>query len=102
MELKCKQTAVFTGKDKDQVQKDCDLTTCSQVKACAEDRRCGKRSLVSRSKEDWDLIIGLVWCACPEQIAKTKNEAVTVSIFSRVAPRVRTARRLASKSLARV
>jgi hypothetical protein len=97
MVLNCKDTAAYAGKDKDQVQHDCDLVTCNNndTTTCAGNRHCTKRSLVSRSKEDANIFLGLVWCACPEQLASKRNVPGGVSVFASIA--ARPARRPAAK-----
>jgi hypothetical protein len=78
-ELKCKDVVFHYGRDREQVQRECDEDTCSREKACEdgdEKRRCSKRSIVGPSKEDPTLYLGLVWCPCPKDIPQKSEKSV--------------------------
>ena len=63
--MKCGDELIFHGKDQTEVQKQMDTYECIKDASCAGGKDCSKRSIIGRSKEDNDLILGYVWCACP-------------------------------------
>ncbi len=81
VEVKCKDHEFYYGRDKNEVQKQVDLTLCSRAKDCDDGEKkvsCGKRTFFGPSDQAPTVYMAVVYCPCPSDIPKKPERTRSV------------------------